>query len=81
MFAVDCGAVMGASVAQFDLGAHGGEKVARSLNVPDLWNVLEDDRFVSQQSGSHAGKGGIFGAADTDGAEQRLAAADYEFIH
>ena len=81
IFAVDGGAVVGASVAEFDLGAHGGEQVARGLNVADLRNVFEDDGFVGEQGGGHAGKRGVFCAADADGAEQRLAAADDEFVH
>ena len=56
--AVDGGAVLGASVAEFDLGAHGGEQVARGLNVADLGNVFEDDRLVGEQSGGHAGERG-----------------------
>jgi len=75
------GAVLGASTAEFDLGAHGGEKVARGLNVAHLRNVFEDDWFFGEQGGGHAGQRSIFCAADADRAEQRLAAADYEFVH
>jgi len=81
IFAVDGGAVMGASVTEFDLGSHGGEKIAGGLDVSYLRNVFEDDGFVGEQGGGHAGKRGIFCAADVDGAEQRLAAADDEFVH
>ena len=28
-----------------------------------------------------AGQGGVLGATDANGAEQRISAADYEFIH
>ena len=79
--AVDGGAVLGASVAEFDFGAHGGEQVARGLNVAHLRNIFEDDRLVGEQGGGHAGKRGIFCAADADGAEQRLSAADDELVH
>ncbi len=79
--AVDGGAVLGASVAEFDFGAHGGEQVARGLNVADLRNIFEDDGLIGEQGGGHAGKRGIFCAADAHRAEQRLSAADYEFVH
>ena len=79
--AVDGGAVLGASVAEFDFGAHGGEQVARGLDVADLRNVFEDDGLVGEQGGGHAGERGVFRAADADGAEQRLSAADYELVH
>ena len=73
--------MLGASVAEFDFGAHGGQQVARGLNVAHLRNVFEDDRFVGEQRGGHAGKRGIFRAADAHGSKQRLAAADYKFVH
>src|SRR5579864_9450094 len=73
--------MVGASVAEFDFGSHGREKVARGLNVANLRDVFEDDRLVSEQGSGHAGKGGIFCAADADRAEQRLTAANYEFVH
>jgi hypothetical protein len=75
------GAMLGAAVAEFDFGSHGGEEVARSFNVAYLRNVFEDDRFVGEQGSGHAGKRSVFSAADADGAEQRFTAADYEFIH
>ena len=81
VLAVDGGAVMGASVAEFDFGAHGGEQVACGLNVADLRNVFENDRLIGEQGSGHAGKSGIFRAADADGAEQRLSAANDELIH
>src|SRR5271157_412525 len=79
--AVDGGAVLGASVAEFDFGAHGGQQIARGLNVADLRNVFEDDGLIGEQGCGHAGKGSVFGAADADGAEQRLSAADDELVH
>ncbi len=79
--AVDGGAVVGASVAEFDFGAHGGEQVARGLDVADLGNIFEDDGLVGEQGGGHAGQRGIFRAADADGAQQRLSAADDELVH
>ena len=69
------------SVAEFDFGAHGGQQLARSLDVAHLRNVFENDRLVGEQGGGHAGEGGVFRSADADGAEQGRATADYEFIH
>jgi hypothetical protein len=51
------------------------------LNVADLGNVFEDDWLVGEKSGGHARQSGVLGSADADGAKQRGAAADYEFIH
>ncbi len=79
--AMERSAVLGASIAEFDFGPHGGEQVARGLNVAHLRNIFEDDRLVGEQGGSHAGEGGILGAADANGAEQRVATADDEFVH
>ena len=81
IFAVERGAVVGASVAEFDLGAHGGEQVARGLNVAHLRNIFEDDGFVGEQGGGHAGKRGVFCAANAHRPKQRLAAADDQFVH
>ena len=78
---MDGGAMLGASVAEFDFGAHGGQQVARGLDVAYLRNVFEDDRLIGEQGRGHAGQRGIFRAADAHRAEQRLAAADYKFVH
>jgi hypothetical protein len=47
------------------------------LNVADLRNVFEDDRFVGEQGGGHAGERGVFRSAYANGAEERRASADY----
>lgn len=73
--------MLGASEAEFDFGTHGGEKLARGFDVADLRDVLEDDGFVGEQGGGHAGKGSVLGAADANGAEQGVAAADDELVH
>ena len=70
-----------ASVAEFDFGAHGGQQVARGLDVANLGNVFENDGLIGEQGCGHAGKGGIFCAADVDGAEQGLSAAKDELVH
>ena len=73
--------MLGASVAEFDFGTHGGQEVARGLNVANLGNVLENDGFVGEQRGSHTRECGVLRAADPDSAEQRVSAADDEFVH
>jgi len=78
---VDGGAVLGASVAEFDISAHRGEQVASGLNVADLRDIFQDDGLVGEQGRGHARQGGIFRAADADRSEQRLSAANDEFIH
>ncbi len=70
-----------AAVAELDFGAHGGEQLALGLDVADLGDIFEDDFVFGEDGGGHAGQGRVFCAADADGAEQRIAAADYEFIH
>ena len=79
--APDAGAVLGAAVAEFDLGAHGGEELALGLDVADLGDVFEDDLVFGEDGGGHAGEGGVFCAGDFDGAEKRVAAAYYELVH
>src|SRR5450755_969626 len=56
------GAVLGASIAEFDFRAHGGKQVALGDDVADLGSIFENDRFIGEQSGSHGGEGGILGA-------------------
>ncbi len=73
--------MLGAAVAELDLGAHGGEQLALGLDVADLRDVFEDDLVFGEDGGGHAGEGGVFGAADTNGAEERIATANDEFIH
>ena len=75
------GPMLGASVAEFNFGAHGGEELARGLDVAHLRNVFENHRFVGEQGRRHARERGVLRATDSDGAEQRVAAADYELIH
>ena len=77
----DRGAVMGASVAEFDFGAHGGQQLARGLDVAHLRDVFENDRLIGEQGSRHARQCGILRAADADCAEQRIATADHELIH
>jgi len=73
--------MLSAAVPEFDFSSHGGQELARGLDVAHLRNVFEDDRFVREQSGGHRRKGGVFGAADPNCPKQRIPAANYEFIH
>ena len=73
--------MMGASVAEFDFGAHGGEQFARGLDVAHLRDVFENHRFVGEQGCRHARECGVLRATDSDRAEQGVATADYELIH
>ena len=77
----DGGAMLGAAVAEFDFGAHGGQQVALGLDVADLGNVFQDDGLFGEQGGGHGGQRGVFCAADANRAEQRIAAANYELVH
>ena len=77
----DGSAMLGAAVAELDFAAHGGEQLALGLDVLDLGDVFENDFVFGEDGGGHAGQGGVFCAADADGAKQRIAAANYEFIH
>ena len=77
----DGGAVLGASVAEFDFGAHGGQQAAFGFDVAHLGNVFENDGFGGEQSGGHGRQRGVFSAADADGAEQRIASANDKLVH
>src|SRR5208283_901762 len=79
--AADGGAMLGAAVSQFDFGAHGGEEFAGGFDVAHLRDVFENNRFVGEQGGGHGRERGVLGAADADGTEQRIAAANYKLIH
>ena len=73
--------MLGAAVSQFDFGAHGREQLARGLDVAHLRNIFQDYRFIGEQGSGHRRQRGIFGAADADCSQQRIAAANYEFVH
>ena len=64
-----------------DFCAHGGEQFALGFDVADLGNVFERDVVLSENGGGHAGERGVFGAGDADGADERIAATNYEFVH
>ena len=79
--AADDGAMLGAAVAEFDLGAHGGEQLALGFNVAHLGNVFEDDRLFGENGGGHGRQRGVFGAADANRPEQGITTANYKLIH
>jgi len=58
--AADAGAVLGAAVAEIDLGAHGGKEAALGLDVADLRDVLQDDLVLGEDGGGHAGRAEFF---------------------
>src|SRR5665213_4099107 len=78
---MDDGAVLGAAVAELDRGAHRFEQLALRLDVADLRDVFEYDLVLGEDGRGHAGERGVLCAGNFDGAEQRIAAADDEFVH
>ena len=81
VLAMNTGAVLGASIPKFDLGAHRRQQLARGLNVAHLRNVFQNHRLIGKQRGRHAGKRGILRAADAYRPQQRLSAAYDQFVH
>jgi hypothetical protein len=73
--------MLSASVTEFDFRSHSSKQLARGFDVAYLRNVFENDRFFGEKSRSHGGQGGILGSADAYSSEQRIAAANYEFVH
>jgi len=73
--------MLSAAIAEFDLGAHCGEKLARGFNVAHLRDVFENNRLFRKQCGSHCRQGCILGTADADGAQQGSATSNDELIH
>ena len=69
------------SVAQFDLGAHGGQQLAGGFNVAHLRNIFQNDRLFRKQGRGHGRQCGILRPADANRPQQRIAPADYELIH
>jgi hypothetical protein len=70
-----------ATVSQFDFGAHGSQQFARSFDIANLRDIFQSDGLVGEQGSGHGRQGRILGSADTDCPQQRITAADYEFIH
>ena len=79
--AANRGAMLRASIAKFDFGAHGGKQLTLRLDVLHLGDVFQRD-FIFRQDGSrHARKCGVLSSGNTDCANERVAAAYNEFIH
>src|SRR3954462_5176052 len=70
-----------ASIAKLDLGTHGDEELALGLNVPDVRNIFEDNGFIRKNGGGHRRESCVLGAADANGPEQRISAADNKLVH
>ena len=73
--------MLGATVAEFDFGAHRSQQLARSLNIAHLRNVFQDDGLVRENGRSHGRQRSILRPADANCPQQRISAADHEFIH
>ena len=52
--------MLGASVAEFDLGAHGGQQLALGLDVAHLRNVFQDDGSSVSSAAAMAGSAAFF---------------------
>ena len=70
-----------ATVSQLDFRAHGGKKAARGFDVANLRDIFQNDRFIGEQGSGHGRQSCVLGAADADCSQQRIAAADYKFVH
>jgi hypothetical protein len=79
--ALDACTVLGAAVAELDLGAHGGEQLALGLNIADLRDVFEDNLVFGEDGGGHAGKGGVLGPGNFDGPKKGVSAAYNKLVH
>ena len=79
--AADVRPMLGASVAEFDLGPHADEQLALGFDVLHLGDVLQDDFVLGEDGGGHAGERGVLRARDFDRAEKRVAAAYYKLVH
>ncbi len=51
------------------------------FNVAHLGNIFEGDFILGEDGRGHAGQRGVLRAGDANGANQRIAAANYELIH
>ena len=79
--AKDSRPVLRAAIAELDLSAHGGQQLARGLNIAYVRNIFQNDRLVSQQSGRHRRQRGVLCPAHSNRAQQRIAATNYKLVH
>ena len=63
------------------LRAEMGEDLQHVVDVAEIRNVVDDDRLFGEQGGGENRQGRVLGAADFDGARQRVAAVNENFIH
>ncbi len=79
--ALNASAMLGAAIAEIDLGTHGSEQFALGLDVADLRDIFEDDLIFGEDGGSHTREGGVFCSGNFDGSEEGIAAAYNKLIH
>ena len=73
--------MLGATVPEFDFSPHRCQQLARRLYIAHLRNVFQDDGLVRENGGGHSRQGGILSPADANYPQQRISAADHEFVH
>ena len=69
------------AISEFNFRAHCGQEFARGLDVPHLRNIFQNDGLIGEQGSGHRRQRSILGSANTNCSQQRIAAADYEFVH
>jgi len=79
--AADAGAMVRASVSEFDFRTHRLQQFAFGLNVANVGNALQDKGLFGENRGCHGGQSRVFCATHAHGSNQRVAAANYKFIH
>ncbi len=70
-----------AAIAEFDFRAHRCQQFALGLDVANLGNVFQDDGLVGEQGRRHGRQCGVLRTADTNGAQQRISAANHKLVH
>ncbi len=70
-----------AAVTELDFRAHRRQQLALGLDVAHLRNVLQNDGLFGEQSSGHRRQSGILSAAYAHRAQQRITAANDEFVH
>ena len=70
-----------AAEAELDFRSHCSQQLAFGFDITHLRNVFQNHRLFSEQSRGHSRQRGVLGSADANCPQQRVAAANYEFIH
>ena len=73
--------MMRAAIAQFHFCAHGGQQLAGGFDVAYIGDIFQHHRFVGKQGRRHGRQSGIFCPRNAHRPQQRIAAANYKFIH